>query len=103
MTHEWINAGPNGEDYRKEQLISVPKGVDASRTEGRIAFVVVAAVLAAGIIALHHYQVSAGLMISPVTPLERSLHRYNAVLATSSAVMLRLIGERSAWMRFMSR
>ena len=38
--------------------------MDASRTEGRIAFVVAAVVLAAGIIALHHYQVSASLMIS---------------------------------------
>ena len=64
MSLEWINAGPNGEDYRKEQLLHVPKGVSASRTEGRLAFVVAAVILAAGIIALQHYQVSASLMIS---------------------------------------
>ncbi len=64
MSLEWINAGPNGEDYRKEQLLSVPKGVDASRTEGHAVFIISAVVLAAAIIALHHYQVSASLMIS---------------------------------------
>ena len=36
-------------------------------------------------------------------PLERSLHRNKAALATSSDVMLRFMGDRSAWTRFMSR
>lgn len=64
MSLEWINAGPNGEEYQKEQMLHVPKGVSASRTEGHLALVAAAVVLAVGIIALHHYQVSAGLMIS---------------------------------------
>lgn len=64
MSLEWINAGPNGEEFVKESEINLAKGVSASRTEGRLAFVVAAVVLAVGIIALHHYQVSAGLMIS---------------------------------------
>ena len=42
-------------------------------------------------------------MISPVTPLDRSLQRYSAVLATSSCVMVRPMGDRSACTRFMSR
>ncbi len=64
MTLEWINAGPNGEDYRKEAVKNMAAGVGASRREGRLAFVGAAAVLAGGIFTLHHYQVSPGLMIS---------------------------------------
>jgi len=64
MSLKWINAGHNGEDYRKEAGENLEKALDGSRTDGRIAFVVAAVVLVAGVIAANHYQISPSLMIS---------------------------------------
>jgi hypothetical protein len=84
MNLKWINAGPNGEDYREEAKANMAKGTDASRIEGRFALVITALILAIGIFSASHYQLSEGQMISVTVALATMCLIYVINLRTTS-------------------